>query len=107
VQASGGRGTNYRKIPPTKAEIQPKMYFVLQVKCPLTIDQSQPNLRHLAEIADVNFQGNPSNGSRDTTQNVFSQRVMCPNLFIDGNQIDVVCAACVESATYHFSGKYL
>ena len=61
----------------------------------------------LAEIAGVNSQGNPSNESRDTAQNVFYQRVMCPNLFIDGNQIYAVCTACVESAMYHVAGKYL
>jgi hypothetical protein len=57
-------------------------------------------------MAGVNFQEIPPMEAEIQPKSI-SRRVMSLSLFIDGNQIYAVCTACVESATYHVSGKYL
>ena len=63
------------KIPRMEDEIQARRYFVLQLKCPSFLtdhDQTYMCLGHWRRKPDGEFQGNPSNGRRDTEKEICS-----------------------------------
>jgi len=74
------------KIAPTVAEIQPKTYFVSQVKCPyLVTNGNQPSefVVHSYVVQDANFQKTPSNGSRDADQETHDSSNKVPVIMTD------------------------
>ena len=63
-----------------KAEIQPKGYFLFQIKCPyLLTDRTTPAhfAAHAQKLRGVKLQENPSNGSRDTNEIVLLFQAKC------------------------------
>jgi hypothetical protein len=79
---------SFSKSPRMEAEIQPKKYFVLQVKCPCLLTHWNQTKVHCSSsrvplvkkvtsfvvnvrgLLDMNFQENASNRGQDTTLNV-------------------------------------
>jgi hypothetical protein len=86
-----------KKIPPTGAEVQPKMYFVLKVSChELLTDRNRTYKGHSAC-------GNHTKRTEIQTRRYFVHQVKCPQLLTDRSQAYFVCSASAERTRYEIS----
>jgi hypothetical protein len=68
---SSERCRNLQENPYNGSRDVDKSYFVLRIKWPYLLTDSQQTyviLAHTWNVLDINFQKNPSNGTRDATE---------------------------------------
>jgi hypothetical protein len=82
-------------------EIQLSKYLDLQVKCPSLMtdrDETYTFLGNGCRVLSMEFEGNPSNGRRDTSEKVPS------SVITDCDQTYYFCSAFSQSVRHEFSG---
>lgn len=91
---------SFRKIRTMETEIESKMFFVTQVKCPqLLTDRIQSYVLCSASVesARMTFQENHSHGSQDTFDRVLRSPSKVPLLLTNRCQSYTFCRTCLKS----------